>query len=300
MRRGRRGPALTLAVVALCGVTACSSSQVSGASPPATTTSALPLSTDLTASPSPSPQATTPALVPNRYEQLLLDDGARGLWPLRDVTPDLRFGDELADLSSPLTPAVDVDGLIKPTPGPTLLGEKLQAAAFTARGRIVTNIRSGFSSDKAFTVEAWFRADGCSNSWGRAAGTETTDAKGREGVSVFFYPKLARQPCRLGVEIWHANAFVLGCPTGITAPAGQWVHIAASYQSGTLSCYRNGVLSERQRKPGAVFLQTAPFDIGSAGSGVAGNLSSGSLAQVAVYETALAPARIAAHAKAAS
>ncbi len=293
MRQPRRAlRAAGLALALCCGAAACTTSS---ASSPASPVPSLP-----SASPTASASPARAVLEPNRYEQLLLADGARGLWPLRDVTPDLSFGDHLADLSSPLTPAVDVDGLITPTRGPTLFGTALGAAAFTARGRIVTSLRSGLSSDKAFTVEAWFRADGCSNSWGRAAGTETSDARGREGVSVFFYPKAARQPCRLGVEIWHLNRFVLGCPTGISAPANAWVHIAATYAKGTLSCYRNGTLSERQSKAGAVFAQAAPFDIGSAGSGVAGNLSSGSLAQVAVYDTALPASRVAAHAAAAS
>ncbi len=297
---GRLVAGLVLAVSAL--VAGCSGStmpQQYAATTPATrptpaSTAPTPAVTSTTGSTPPA------ALTPNRYEQILLDDGARGLWPLRDVRPGLRFGDALADLSSPLTPALDVDGLITPTRGPRLLGEVVGAAAFTSRGRIVTPLQTGFTSRDTFTIETWFRADGCSNSWGRAAGTETAGVRGREGVSLFFYPKIARQPCRLGVEIWHRNAYVLGCPTGIPAPAGTWVHIAATYGQGTLSCYRNGVLSERQSRPGRTFEQSAPFDIGSAGSGITGNLSSGSLAQVAVYATALPANRIAAHAKAAS
>lgn len=279
----------------------------SGSTMPQQYSATTPASTATAATTAPSPSgslaagsAAPEALAPNRYEQLLLDDGARGLWPLRDVRPGLRFGDTLADLSSPLTPALDVDGLITPTQGPTLLGTSVGAAAFTARGRIATPLQTGFTSRDAFTIETWFRADGCSNSWGRAAGTETAGVGGREGVSLFFYPKIARQPCRLGVEVWHRNSYVLGCPSGISAPARTWVHIAATYRQGTLTCYRNGVVSERQTRAAGVFEQSGPFDIGSAGTGITGNLSSGSLAQVAVYASALPAARIAAHAKAAS
>lgn len=249
----------------------------------------------------PSPRApTAPALTPTPYERMLLADGARGLWPLRDVKPRMRYGDTVADLRNPTSPAVDVDGAITPTAGPRLFGAPVRAAAFTSQGRLATRLTTGFTSQDAFTIEMWFRADGCTNSWGRAAGTEGADVRGREGVSMFFYPKVARQPCRLGVEIWHRNRYALGCSQGIEAPGGAWVHLAASYADGTLSCFRNGKLAERDRGRDVVFAQIAPFDIGSAGAGVAGNLSSGSLAQVAVYPRALPPARIAAHAAAAT
>lgn len=283
-----RGARALVAAVGLAALTACSSAK--GGTPKSASTP----------SPRPSARPAAVALTPTAYEKAVLAGGPRALYPLRDVRNGFRYGDRAVDLVHPAAPAVDVDGAIDRTTGPTLLGEPSAAAAFAAQGRLVTPLASGFSSDKAFTIELWFRADGCSNSWGRAAGTETAGIGGREGVSLFFYPKKADQACRLGVEVWHKDRYQLGCPRGMSAPAGSWVHLAATYESGTLSCYLNGVLSERQRRPAATFLQTAPFDIGSAGAGVAGDLSSGSLAEVAVYDRVLPQVQLSAHAAALS
>lgn len=277
----------------------CGAALLSGCSSGSGTPSAtqVPTSSVLTAaSATPSPSAR--ALTATPYEKMLVADGAWAIWPLRDVVNGFKYGDHLADLRHPAAPAVDVDGAIDRTTGPRLMGTAMAASKFSAHGRLVTALQTGFTSGDAFTIELWFRADGCTNSWGRAAGTETADVRGREGVSMFFYPKAARQPCRLGVEIWHASRFVLGCPKGMVAPPGRWVHLATTYSAGTLSCYLNGTLTERHHRDGVVFVQTAPFGIGSAGAGVAGSLSSGSLTEVAVYRQALPAARLAAHAAA--
>ncbi|MGZ6826357.1 MAG: LamG-like jellyroll fold domain-containing protein, partial [Mycobacteriales bacterium] len=253
----RRGAlALVAAVAALAS--ACSSSSGGTAR----------VSSRASGRPSASPSAAP--LTPTAYERSVLGDRPRALYPLRDVLDGFRYGDQADDLVTGGRPAVDVDGAIDRTTGPTLLGQPSAAAAFAAQGRLVTPLTSGLTSDRAFTIELWFRADGCSNSWGRAAGTETAGIGGREGVSLFFYPKKADQACRLGVEVWHHDRYQLGCPKGMAAPAGSWVHLAATYEAGTLSCYLDGVLTERQRRPQATFLQTAPFDIGSAGAGIAG------------------------------
>lgn len=250
--------------------------------------------------PTGTPAAATPhstALVATPYERGLLRDGARAVWPLRDVENGLRYGDRVADLRTS-TPAVDVDGAIDHTDGPRLLGAAAGAAEFTSQGRLVTSLQDGFSSSDAFTMELWFRADGCTNGWGRAAGTESASTGGREGVSMFFYPRAAQQPCRLGVEIWHQDHYEMGCPHGMKAPRGSWVHLAASYGDGTLSCYLNGRLTEQHHQDGVQFAQQAPFGIGSAGTGVAGSLSSGSIAQVAVYASVLPATVLASHAAA--
>ncbi|MCU1432328.1 MAG: Concanavalin A-like lectin/glucanase superfamily [Actinotalea sp.] len=279
------GPWAALVLAALL-LTACSSGDAArpgqGGAPLSSTGLSPPASPATT---TPSPAAT--GLQPTGYESEALALGAVGLWPLRDVPAQMTLGQRVAGFGAGGA-AVNVDGRIDGTDAPPQLGRG-RAARFASAGRLVTGVADGLTSDRAFTVELWFRADDCTRSWGRIAGTETAGARGREGVNVFHYPAGTRRSCRLGVEVWDRDRFVVGCPEGAPAPDGVWQHVAVTWSQGDLSCYVGGRRVDGQRRPAAVFRQSAPFGIGATGTASGGILAAGSVAQVAIYGRALSP-----------
>lgn len=277
MRGRRRGSALLCACLLLPG---CSSGS-DGA--PSAVRSARP--------PAPPPAPSSKPVPLPVYAQRVLAARPLGYWPLTDVPAAMVLGDESIDLTSTAGPAVNADGRVDRTEGPMLDGQTTSAASFRASGRLVTGLEQGLSSSRPFTLELWFRADGCTGSWGRIAGTEVADAGGREGFNLFHYPVSASQACRVGAEVWEGGRYVVGCPGGAPAPTGKWQHFAVTWDGRQMRCFAGGEPYGRQSRTNAQFAQRGPLGIGSTGTGNGGQLGAGSIAQVAAYDRAL-PAEV--------
>jgi len=74
-------------------------------------------------------------------------------------------------------------------------------------------------------------------------------------------------------------------------PANTWTHVAATYASGSLRIYVNGVQAATQAVTGSIGTSTRPLDIG--GNAVWGEWFSGRIDEVKVYNRALTAAEIA-------
>lgn len=270
-RRARPVARALLALAVLALPTACSTHHAKGAQP-----------------------RTAPALAAAAgYEQTVLLDGARGLWPLRDAD-GLRPRDEVAELTAARRTATVVGGTITGTTSPG----GARAALFLRGGRIVTPIASGLTDKDAFTLEMGVRVDACTSAWGRVLGTTALTDHGREGVEVLHLPSQFRlNPCRLAVEFWHRGKHLGGCHPSTVPAIGRWTHLAVVYQSRSVVCYEDGVVVARQALfAPAVFSQPGPLGIGGSGSGFQGPVDGVSLSEVAVYDHPLTPAQVRAHA----
>ena len=257
--------------------------------------SAMALVLSLTACSGHSDAPPTPArslVAASPYEQAVLHSGAAALWSLRDAS-HLSARDEVADLGSGKVAATVVGGTIAPTVGPAGV-----AARFFRSGRLVTPVNTGLASTDAFSIELDLRADACVSAWGRVLGTTSLGQSGREGFEFLHFPKQFKiNPCRFGVEFWHAGKHLGGCHPKPAPVVGAWEHWAVVYAAGRVTCYIGGtrvestlLASPRQ------FSQPGPLGIGGSGSGFQGPLDGASLAEVAFYRRALTPAEVTQHA----
>lgn len=243
------------------------------------------------------PSASDPANAPSvpatrqqRYVDAVLADRPQGLWTLADARANA--GDAVIDSSPFARDALVVDGPITTTRGP--LGAP--AARFDGRGRVLTPLVGALRPGRPFTLEFLFRPDSCTRRWTQVAGTAAYDARGREGVNLLHYPQFFPTGCRLALEFWQQDRYTGGCGPPAVARAGSWLHFAASYDGRTVRCYTGGRLSGASSVRGFGFSPTSAFGIGGAGSGYAGTLDSGSLADVAVYGYALTADAVLRHA----
>jgi hypothetical protein len=276
------------AVIAVLGVLLCGcsgSSTVSG-------TPVAPSSPAATSTASAGPAAPTRQ---ERYVAAVLADRPVGLWALTDVA-GTKAGDAVVDSSSAARDALVVEGAIGTTAGP--LG--VVSGRFDGHGRIVTPVVGALRPGRPFTLEFFFRPDSCTRHWTQVVGTASYGARGREGVNLLHYPKFFPTGCRLAVEFWLHDRYTGGCgPPAVTRP-GAWLHFAAAYDGRTVRCYAGGRPSGSSPVQGFGYVPTASFGIGGAGSGYAGTLDSGSLADVALYDRVLSPAAVLQHARAAA
>lgn len=293
MSRSRRAGLLLVAATLLTGA-ACTAE-------PAAPTALASASAD--ASPSASALPSETPHVPAAYEQLVRASRPVGYWPLG---PDQVAPDPLAAPPTDGTSGAGglvLEGAVRSVPGPVLDGTATTAAAFDGVGRAVSTLPPRLSARNAFSVELWVAPGPCNGSYGRIVGTEAYGPRGRDGLSFFHYPRQARAAvrCRLGIEMWHANRFEVGCPGVAPATAGRWTHLALTYSPGARpTCYVDGdaVRASGPRRAPYSFEQIAPFGLGGSGSGFGGSLATGAVAQVAVYDRPLSTVEIASRAKA--
>lgn len=250
-----------------------------------------------TAGTAPTPRAhvsvtATPALG-SLLQRAEVADGATHVWPLSDLTVS---GKKVLDLVDRRFAARIVGGVVPVTTGPA---PGSVGGRFTGKGRIVTPVpASAVGSGKPFTLEFAFRPDDCTRAWSNVLGTGAYTAHGRQGLNVLHYPRGFQDQCSLAVEFWKDNAYQGGCGTPYVVANGRWELFVLTYDGKLANCWANGKRVGRTSEATWNSTLGTPFGIGGAGTGWAGSLDSGSLADVALYASVLSPARIAAHASA--
>jgi hypothetical protein len=138
-----------------------------------------------------------------------------------------------------------------------------------------------------FTLEAWARVD-------------ATAGFGTVASSWTYVTSAAGSGFGIWADAGHCYFYVADGKTdsAVDAPitANAWTHTVATYDGTTMRLYINGLLSS-SRTAGYEPNTLSPFSIGGAtydGSGW-GEFLDGSVDEVAIYSTALSPARIKAH-----
>lgn len=281
MDRGEVTRVLGLVLAAACAACTPGAPQQRAAStaPPSV------LSSPLEPSSAASPAAT------GAYERLVLASRPAGYWPL-DLQAELLRGDAVPSLVSGEQDGVVAEGAVRPVPGPLLRGEPTTAAAFDGVGLVSLPTVTGLRSTDAFSVELWVAPGACNGSWGRIAGTEAYGDAGRDGLSFFHYPRQARAAvrCRLGIELWSGNRFVVGCPGVAAAEPGRWRHLALTYSpQASATCFVDGdpVRGIGPRPAPYMFGQPASLGVGGTGAGFGGSLATGAVAHVALHARVL-------------
>jgi hypothetical protein len=272
--------ATAVAAVLVLGLAGCSSDAADASRPP----------------PSPSATTATPTSAPTaqgRYAAVVLGDRPVGFWPLADAA-GARVGDGVLDASPHLADGTVVDGGLRETVGP--LGQ--QAVQFTGAGRVLTPLRGALRPGRKISSRLNGRPDDCTRHWTQVLGTASYGAHGRQGVNVLHYPRFFSTGCHLAVEFWKDDRYQAGCGPGAVSRTGSWLYMALTYDGRTARCYANGRPAGTAVVP-AFGVEDDEFGIGGAGSGYAGTLDSGSLADVAVYGTALSATSVLRHAAAA-
>jgi hypothetical protein len=172
------------------------------------------------------------------------------------------------------------------------------AARFQGSGRYVTPVPAAeVGPGRAFSIEFAFRSDDCTHHWSHVLGTGVLTSGGRQGLNVLHYPAAFSTPCRMAFEFWKNGAYKGGCSTPNPLADGRWELYAMTFDGTVATCWNNG------RKVGSSTPGdwTSPlgqdFGIGGAPAGYGGSLDSGSLADVALYRSALTPAQVALHAR---
>jgi hypothetical protein len=217
-------------------------------------------------------------------------DRPAGLWTLADLQ-GVHAGDAIEEASGAARDGRLVEGGVVSTIGP---GHE-PAARFTGKGRIVTPLVGALRPGRPFTLEFFFRADDCTRHWTQVAGTASYNNSGRQGVNVLHYPRWFSTGCHLAVEFWSNDHYVGGCGPRAVAHTGTWLHFAVTYDGRTARCYADAKLVGTSTVPTFGYAAGTPVGIGGAGSGYAGTLDSGSLADVAVYPRALSAAALHKH-----
>ena len=237
---------------------------------------------------------TAPASPPpvNDYQQTVLADGAVHLWPLDDAA-GAEEGAKVADVAGGTGGGRVVGPVVQATNGP-LPGRK--AVQFTGSGKVETRSTGILLPGRPFTMEFFFRADGCTRTWTQVAGNATYDATGRNGVNVLHYPKFFQSQCQLAVEFWGNGRFTGGCGTPTPTVRGRWFLFAMTYDGHDAQCFVDGHAVARSRVRSFAVSDLTFFGIGGSGGGYAGPLDSGSMADVALYKRALSGGQLARHA----
>jgi hypothetical protein len=282
-------PRLSLSAVVACLLlaTACTSTSTK------VTGTATPI-------PTPTPTITSGAVGPpvpevktTPLQTAQLADGATHLWPLAGAPAGVGA---VKDLGRAALDGTVKGGKVISTTGPVA---GTSGAQFTGAGFIATPVpAASVGMDRTFTIEFAFRSDNCSKHWSNALGTGAFVDGKRLGLNVLHYPRDFDSPCRMAFEFWNAGRYSTGCSTPQAIKVGTWEFYALTWDGTTATCWANGKNVGALKGAKWTSQKGTPFGIGGAGSGWGGALDSGSIADVALYPTVLAPAVLATHSRA--
>jgi hypothetical protein len=182
-------------------------------------------------------------------------------------------------------PSLVIAGPVSPQKSATFIAGNLQRAEVTDR--------SALDITGAITLEAWVKSSG-SYSNNRGIISKYTGAGDQRSYALYIDVN-----GRLGFVITTAGTFASARVLVGTAVVGTgWRHVMAVFQPSTkMELFVDGLsdASISTTIPSAIFSGSSPLTVGSQFSLDTTNLFDGSLAEVALYNTALSPARIAAH-----
>lgn len=161
------------------------------------------------------------------------------------------------------------------------------AADFNGSTGVVTianNAAFQFTTD--CTVEAWVKPD--------AVSADAVITKGDNFSDPDYMLFLTLSGTGIGdLSFWNGTAWTTSAALPIVA--GQWQHVAATFDGVTVRLFYNGQLIHSNATATTIQTSTGSLRIAQQGSTAGSNNFDGSIDEVALYETALSPTRIAAH-----
>ena len=278
--------ALVVCVVALAG---CSSST----SPPAaTSTSTIPPTSTTTTTASTGCRSH----VADSYSRAVLSDS-----PIAYFRLDESSGPTMCDSSASANNGTYVSGVHFGVPG-AIAGDSAVAAVSPSSGVGTGGPGSGLTSDHSFTLEAWFRSTGTVRDQslvsmgqageGNVAGLSTWTSDTGNGT-----PSQLVLDLYVGVEnastlpIWDTRT------VGVNLWDGRWHYLAITYSAAAdkVTGYVDGHDLGELTPVTAINLLASPIRIGYWLDSYINQGMIGDVDEVAIYPTALSPARIEAH-----
>ena len=232
----------------------------------------------------PIPTATpTPVPTPGPYQLAVLSDSPISYWRL-----DETGGTTAAD-STGNNPGTITGGVVLGVSG-ALSSESDNAMVFdgsTGYISVADNANLDIAND--FTLEAWARPSSLSGAdrvvIGKAKTSQTKFWQYRLGLTAdnHWYG-----------TIYSGNSFYTVTAPGAIADPARWDHIALVRSGDMLTLYVNGNPAASTVTNGSVNVSNGTFDIGQSSTS-SGDYFDGAIDEVAIYNTALASARILAH-----
>jgi concanavalin A-like lectin/glucanase superfamily protein len=170
------------------------------------------------------------------------------------------------------------------SPG-ALLTEAETAAAFDGTTSYVVGPNFRFAGMTSFTVEAWANAASITTTDYHHILTDETQSGDRQGYALFL-TDLAELEVERFVDASNQVAF------GPTVTAGMFHHVVGTYDGATLTLYYDGLQVGTVADARIAVGTTDPFYVGAAETT---KFFDGTIGEVAVYDSALSAARVAAH-----
>jgi hypothetical protein len=155
-----------------------------------------------------------------------------------------------------------------------------------------------FADRAPFTFEAWIKPEAAQPSrFPRIAGKENAVAGPRHGWDLLLmdWGRDGGTPT-LAFERWYlTDGSAVGSGVLLANPAlssASFTHLVVTYDSGTCRVFLNGVSAIEESNTASIVATTSTFKVGADGFG---QVWHGDIDEIAVYESALPPDRIAAH-----
>jgi hypothetical protein len=216
----------------------------------------------------------------SRYRALVMSDGPVGYWRLGDTGASAK--DETG--AHPGT----VIGTISHGPG-AIAGDPDDALVGNGSGWIDIAQIYPFTGNAPYSIEAWVAPQPSSTLTGVLSRNVATPGNPpTDGYSLYIdVPSLTPTMGR-----WKANAEQAAAGPGL--PTGIFSYVVGTYDGATLRVYVDGVLKASAAAGQAIIAPAADLSIASTRNGTYAYFI-GALDEVALYDKALAPDRIAAH-----
>jgi hyaluronoglucosaminidase len=211
------------------------------------------------------------------YPDLVSGAEPSGYWRLSEAS-----GTAATDSSATEQPGTYLDGAHPGTAG-ALEGD---TGADLTTGYVEVPRAPATNLSGPFTLEGWVKLDRLAPAPGQAV-IESYSAPARNGFA------LRVTDGRL--QAWTMSGTGYGLVTGkAVMTAGQWHHVAATFDGSSLRVYLDGMLDASSATTVAPTPGEATIKLGGRGDDAAQRLG-GSLDEVAIYPTALSPEAISAH-----
>lgn len=221
--------------------------------------------------------ATGLASVSARYRDAVLADTPVAFWRLGEMAGARTVANEVVDGPPGLAEGAVQLGVAGAFGG----GENTAAEFDGADAKIVVGDRFGFAGTVPFSLEAWVRRAGNGAVLGRIVDKQEGNFA---GYRLAVGPDIRCGRCTSGSQCKDARA--------PSPPADVFFHLACTFSEGVVRVYLDGVEVGTETLPDAIESSNQALAIGARGSSEA---FLGTIDEVAVYDRALDPTRIAAH-----
>ncbi len=222
---------------------------------------------------------------PMRYRDVVLADQPLAYW---------RFGaDSAAQAIDETGHGHDGTYAGGATRGPGAIGTALDSDTAVVLDGIDDHVMIGnkfaFSGLAPFTLEAWIKHDGGTNTGGILSKSDETGGMNRRGYLMFLHPSF------VGVERSITDGAAQTATTSMLPARGTWAHIVATFDGTLLTMYRDAIaVVVVGGTPISVPATLGDFVIGARGGGTQERFK-GAVDEVAIYDRALTGVQIGAH-----